>query len=82
MSKYAEMLNLSPYQLNSITKSTLGKTSSELIDDHILLESKRYLLATSSQVTQIAYTLGYEDVSYFIPLLQEAHGPVTRSIPE
>ncbi len=66
VSQYADMMHLSTYQLNAITKATLGKTCSELINESIILESKRYLLGTSNQVTQIAYHLGYEDVSYFI----------------
>jgi AraC family transcriptional regulator, transcriptional activator of pobA len=65
VSDYAGMLNLSSYQLNAITKTTLGKTSSQLIDESLILEAKRYLLATSDQVNQIAYDLGYEDISYF-----------------
>ncbi len=65
VSEYAGMMNLSTYQLNAITKTTLGKTSSQLIDDAVILEAKRYLLATSDQVNQIAYQLGYEDISYF-----------------
>lgn len=71
---YADKLNLSPFQLNSITKKLLGKTAGALIDDHILLESKRYLLATSNQVNQIAYHLGYEDVSYFIRFFKKHTG--------
>ncbi|SHH23588.1 AraC-type DNA-binding protein [Chryseolinea serpens] len=71
---YGEMMNLSPYQLNAITKATLGKTCSELINEHIILESKRYLLATSNQVNQVAYHLGYEDVSYFIRFFKKHTG--------
>jgi len=63
---YAEMMSLTPYQLNAITKSTVGKTSSTLINEHLVLEAKRHLLASSQQVGQIAESLGYEDVSYFI----------------
>jgi AraC-like DNA-binding protein/mannose-6-phosphate isomerase-like protein (cupin superfamily) len=74
VSQYAEMLNLSPYQLNAITKVTLGKTCSELIDEYIILEAKRNLLATSSLVNQIAYHLGYEDVSYFIRFFKKQTG--------
>lgn len=66
VSEYADLLNLSTYQLNSITKAMVGKTASDLINEQILLEAKRYLLATSNQVKDIAYHLGYEDVSYFI----------------
>lgn len=71
---YADLLNLSSYQLNSITKSLLGKTCSDIINEQIILEARRYLLATSNQVTQIAYHLGYEDVSYFIRFFKKQTG--------
>ena len=71
---YADKLNLSSYQLNAITKATLGKTCSEVISAHVILEAKRHLLATSGQVTQIAYRLGYEDVSYFIRFFKKHTG--------
>jgi AraC-like DNA-binding protein len=73
-SQYADRLNLSLYQLNAITKATLGKTCSELINEYIILESKRYLLATTDQVNQIADHLGYEDVSYFIRFFKKHTG--------
>lgn len=66
VSQYADMLNISTYQLNAVTKSLLDKTPSELINEYIVLESKRQLLATSNQVNQIADYLGYDDISYFI----------------
>jgi AraC family transcriptional regulator, transcriptional activator of pobA len=74
VSEYADILNLSGYQLSSITKSILGKTPSELINEHIVLESKRYLLGTSDQVNQIAWQLGYEDPSYFIRFFKKHTG--------
>ena len=66
VSQYADLLNLSTYQLNAITKATVGKAASEIINEQILLEAKRYLLATPNQVKDIADHLGYEDISYFI----------------
>jgi AraC-like DNA-binding protein len=74
VSDYAAMLNLSVYQLNAVTKAALGKTCSELIDEYIILEARRYLLATSNQVNQIAYHLGYEDASYFIRFFKKHTG--------
>lgn len=74
VSEYAAMLNLTPYQLNAITKATLGKTSSQIINEYIILESKRYLLATSNLVNQVANHLGYEDVSYFIRFFKKQTG--------
>jgi len=74
VSFYADKLNLSAYQLSSITKSLLNKTPSGLINEHVILESKRQLLATSLQVNQIAYELGYEDVSYYIRFFKKHTG--------
>lgn len=74
VSWYTGALNLSPYQLNEITKSTVGKTASELINDRIILEARRYLLATPNQVKDIAFHLGYEDVSYFIRFFKKHTG--------
>ena len=68
------MLNLSTYQLSAITKGVLGKTPSEVINDYIILEAKRYLLGTSDQVNQIAWHLGYEDTSYFIRFFKKHTG--------
>ena len=77
VSQYTDLMILSPYQLNEITKSSVGKTTSELINEQIILEAKRYLLATPNQVKEIADLLGYEDVSYFIRFFkkQTGHSP-------
>jgi AraC family transcriptional regulator, transcriptional activator of pobA len=71
---YADMLNVSAYQLSAITKAVVGKTPSEIINEHIILESKRHLLVTSDQVNQIAWSLGYEDPSYFIRFFKKHTG--------
>ena len=74
VSHYTAMMNLSPYQLNEITKTSIGKTASELINEHIILEAKRYLLATTNQIKDIADQLGYEDPSYFIRFFRKHTG--------
>lgn len=66
VSQYADLLSLSLYQLNAITKESVGKLASELINEQIVLEAKRYLLATPNQIKDIADYLGYDDISYFI----------------
>jgi AraC family transcriptional activator of pobA len=73
VSFYASLLNISVYQLNTVTKAAFGKTPSEMINDYIILEAKRHLLATSDQVNQIAYQLGY-DPSYFIRFFKKHAG--------
>ncbi|MEO8405623.1 MAG: helix-turn-helix domain-containing protein, partial [Chitinophagaceae bacterium] len=74
VSQYADLLSLSTYQLNAITRAAIGKPASELINDQIILEAKRYLLATHNQVKDIADILGYEDISYFIRFFKKHTG--------
>lgn len=74
VSWYAQRMHLTTYQLNAITKAVVGKSSSSLINDYILLEAKRFLLATTNQVNQISWHLGYEDVSYFIRFFKKHTG--------
>ncbi|CAN5390514.1 helix-turn-helix transcriptional regulator [soil metagenome] len=74
VSQYTSLMNLSTYQLNEITKATVGKTASEIINQQVILEAKRYLLATPNQVKDIADHLGYEDVSYFIRFFKKHTG--------
>ena len=74
VTQFADLMNLSSYQLNEITKTTIGKTASELINEHIILEARRNLLATSNQIKDIADHLGYEDVSYFIRFFKKHSG--------
>lgn len=74
VSQYTDMMILSPYQLNNITKTAVGKTASELINEQIILEAKRFLLATPNQIKDIADHLGHEDVSYFIRFFKKQTG--------
>lgn len=75
---YAKALNLTTYQINSITKKAIGKSCSQLIIERTILEAKRYLITTSNQVNEISYHLGYDDTSYFIRLFKKN----TRLSPE
>lgn len=74
VSHYTELMSLSPFQLNEITKTTIGKTASEIINEQIILEAKRHLLALDEQVKVISEHLGYEDVSYFIRFFRKHTG--------
>ncbi|HMQ76215.1 MAG TPA: helix-turn-helix transcriptional regulator [Flavobacteriales bacterium] len=71
---YAKLMHLSTFQLNAIAKAGTGRTCSELITDQIILEAKRYLLATTEQVAQVADRLGYDDPSYFIRFFKKHTG--------
>jgi AraC family transcriptional activator of pobA len=72
--QYASVLNISVKHLNKNVMATLGKTTSDLIHDRILLEAKRMLIHGKSTIQEIAYDLGYEDASYFSRFFKKKTG--------
>jgi AraC family transcriptional activator of pobA len=65
VSFYAEKLHLTLRQLNDNCRQSLGKTTSELIQERVILEARRLLLHSGLTITQIGAELGYFDNSYF-----------------
>ncbi|MEO6481050.1 MAG: helix-turn-helix domain-containing protein [Ferruginibacter sp.] len=74
VAQYGEMMHLTIFQLNKITKDAVGKNCSQLINEQIILEAKRNLMATTNLVNQVAFDLGFEDASYFIRLFKKHTG--------
>lgn len=70
-SRYAELMHISTKHLNRITQSVIGKTTSEVILDRIILEAKRIMLHTNKSFSEIAIGLGYEDYAYFSRLFKQ-----------
>ena len=71
---YASKLNITEKHLNRVTKSCIGKTSTQLISERILLEAKRMLFYSKLNVTQIGEALGYYDNSYFVRFFKKHVG--------
>ncbi|WP_159470338.1 AraC family transcriptional regulator [Dyadobacter sp. 3J3] len=65
VSDYASQLNISTNQLNTFVKATIGKTTTEIIQERIILEAQQLLQFSELTVSQIADQLGFEDSSYF-----------------
>lgn len=65
VSAYAGKLNVSPNHLNALCKKHEGRTATQLIQERMLLESKRLLYATEMNIKEISFHLNFEDVPYF-----------------
>ncbi len=63
--EYADLMNITPNYLNSLSKAKSGKAAGELIRQRILLEAKRSLAHTQLSVSEVAFKLGFQDNSYF-----------------
>jgi AraC-like DNA-binding protein len=72
--QYAALMNISPKHLNRISQTLVGKSTSDIITDRVILEAKRMLLHSENTVSEIAALLGYSDYSYFSRLFKKACG--------
>ncbi|TDE14622.1 helix-turn-helix domain-containing protein [Dyadobacter psychrotolerans] len=70
-SEYARVLNISPSYLNEVVKQHTGLAVSILIHQEIMMEARRLLYFTDLSVKQIAFSLGYDDHTYFSRLFRK-----------
>jgi AraC-like DNA-binding protein len=64
-SEFAEHLNVHVNHLNRAVKEVTGKTTSQIIQDRLLQESKVLLKHSKWNVGEIAYALGFAEVPHF-----------------
>ncbi len=62
---YASLLSVTANHLSETVKLVTGRTSTDLINDRMLMEIKRMLVHTNYTVSEIAYRLNFADQSYF-----------------
>lgn len=74
VSDYAEMLYLTPKNLSKKIRLISKETPNEIIKNRIIHESKRLLVHTTLTVKEIAYSLNYEDVAYFVRFFSKHTG--------
>ncbi|KFF20711.1 helix-turn-helix domain-containing protein [Chryseobacterium sp. JM1] len=72
--EYADLLSVSPNHLNKTVKNTTGKTASEIINESLLMEAKALLSLPHLSVSEIAFALGVDDVSYFSRFFKKHSG--------
>lgn len=70
----AAQLNLSPRYLSDLLKQETGKTAMELIHIYLIGEAKNRLKSEYQSVSEIAYTLGFENLSYFSKVFKKETG--------
>jgi len=71
---YASLLCVTPNHLNAICKEFLGSSAGDMIRNRIVLEAKRMLVNLDLTVTEIAYSLNFEDNSYFCKFFKKQAG--------
>jgi len=70
----ASKLHLSPRYLSDLLKQETGKTAIELIHLSLISEAKNLLRASNQPISEIGYTLGFENSPYFSKLFKKEVG--------
>lgn len=74
ITQFADDLAISPVHLNRICQSVAGKSASQLVQEHILDEARKYLTYTTYSVSEIAYLLHFEYPNYFAKFFRKHIG--------
>lgn len=65
IAQLADELAITPVHLNRICQAIAGKSASQLVQEHILDEARKYLTYTTYTVSEIAYLLHFDYPNYF-----------------
>lgn len=65
VSFYADKLSITLPHLSTTIKKAASKTATQIINDAILTDAKAQLKSTSKQIKEIAFSLGFNNVSFF-----------------
>lgn len=63
--EYAERLSIHVNHLNKVLKEHTGRTTTDIISSRVLQEAKILLKQTDWNISEIADSLGYEEVAHF-----------------
>ncbi|KQT20966.1 AraC family transcriptional regulator [Chryseobacterium sp. Leaf405] len=74
VSYMAEKFNVSSRYLSDLLKQETGKTALELIHIHIIKEAKNLLAEGKLNISEISFSLGFENPNYFARLFKKEVG--------
>ena len=74
VSDYAQDLSVTPNYLNETVKKASGFSASYHIQQRIILEAKRKAAYVRKSMKEIAYDLGFDDISHFSKYFKKASG--------
>lgn len=76
---YAKELAISYKHLNTICKELINKTAKNVIDDFVILQAKRNLINSTTNSSELAFSLGFEDPTNFTKYFKKNTGLTPKS---
>ena len=74
ITQLAAELAITPVHLNRICQAIAGKSASQLVQEYVLDEARKYLTYTSYTISEIAYLLHFEYPNYFARFFRKHTG--------
>lgn len=74
IAQVADEMAISPVHLNRICRAVTAKSASELMQNHLVNEAKKYLAYTAYSISEIAYQLHFEYPTYFARFFKRKTG--------
>lgn len=71
---YTNWLNISNNSLNQIVKQFTNCTSKAFIDSYVILEAKRQIISTDKSIKEVAFSLGFDEVTNFTKFFKKNVG--------
>jgi AraC family 4-hydroxyphenylacetate 3-monooxygenase operon regulatory protein len=71
---YAKELTTNSRKLTDVVKQLSGKSAKQLIVERVMVEARRMLSYTDSNIKEITYHLGYDDPGYFCRIFKNQTG--------
>ena len=71
---YADKMFVTTKLLNTVVKEFTINTAKKFIDDFVLLEAKREIVSTHKSLKEIAYDLGFDEVTNFTKFFKKHSG--------
>jgi len=71
---YAELMFVSTKHLNQVVKEFTLNTAKAFIDQYVILEAKRAIVTTSKSLKEIAFEIGFDEVTNFTKFFKKGTG--------
>lgn len=71
---YTDLIHISNSQLNQIVKQFTLVTAKSFIDNYVILEAKRQIISTNKTSKEIAFDLGFDEITNFTKFFKNKVG--------
>lgn len=76
---YAGLLNTTPQNLNAVCRKAVNQSAADVLAESIIDEAKRLLVYTDQRVSEISFSLSFNDPSHFVKYFKRYAGETPQA---